>query len=105
MLRAYDEDRIVGLEIDKDDIEKCLIKLKNRKAPGVDGFTSQVIKTVCSFIPGHILELYRKFFIAENFPTVWKVANVVVLHKSSKKPKSDSTSYRPICVLLAGRRF
>ena len=44
VMRTYDDDSVDGPEILSDDIEKCLKRLKNRKAPGVDGFTSQIVK-------------------------------------------------------------
>lgn len=47
------------------------------------------------------MTLYRKCFREGIFPTVRKVAKVVVLLQSPDKLKSDPKSYRPICLLSA----
>lgn len=73
-------------------------QLKRSKAPGMDRIHNTLVKNLpqCAI-------LYLNFIICccfklGYFPTQWKIASVVPIHKPGKDP-SKSSSYRPISLL------
>ena len=73
--------------------------LRQRKAPGLDGITSTMIKRVWKVIPMYVKCMYDKCLNEGNFPRTWKKARVIPLLKGIDKDRKEPGSYRPISLL------
>ena len=73
-------------------------KLKPGKAPGPDHIPSQAIKEAIKRHPDIFLLAMNNALKEQRFPKKWKLANVVLIPKQGK-PLSESSSFRPICLL------
>lgn len=70
-----------------------------KKAPGLDGITGEIMRAIWAALPRHILSLYEQCLREGIFPDEWKVGSVVILLKSPEKARDDPRSYRPISLL------
>ena len=82
----------------EEELVKAASKLKDKKAPGVDGIPNEAIKVVAKEAPALLLGIYNVLLQETEFPEIWKIAKLVLIEKPKKTP-SDETSYRPICLL------
>lgn len=82
----------------KDEIKMIIKNLKNPKAPGNDRINNTLIKRLPSRAIETLENIYKACIIQSYFPTGWKHAKVIPIHKPSK-PKTDPASYRPISLL------
>ena len=79
------------------EIHKALTELKSKKATGVDGIPSRLLKDGAD-APASPLSVIFKLTIQQNvIPAKWKKAKVTPLHKSGTK--DDPRNYRPISIL------
>ena len=76
--------------------KKRLKKLDVSKASGPDGLSAKVLRQCASVLAKPLTRLYSLFF-KKGIPEGWKTANVVPVHKKTKK--SNVENYRPISVL------
>ena len=88
----------INLPITKDEIFKCVRKLKNEKASGEDEIINEYIKsTVNQFI-----NVYEKLFnvIFDNgiMPSSWLIGMIKPIYKN-KGDKFDPKNYRPITIV------
>lgn len=86
-------------------IVQLIKRLKNRKAPGADRISNQMLKR----LPRKCIVLLTYIFNAciklSYFPDSWKVATVLAFRKPNKDP-SDPKSYHPISLLSSiGKLF
>lgn len=81
------------IDITTPGIEKMLKNLKIHKAPGPDGITPMVLKTLASFIAPILSIIFRRSYETSEFPDDWRQANVPIFKKGDK---TDPGSYRPI---------
>merc|ERR1711879_418458 len=73
-------------------------KLKNKKAPGVDGVTNDMLKHLGPGAKNTLLKIFNSSWHSGKFPTRWKEAQIrPSLKKGKDKKKPDS--YRPISLL------
>lgn len=72
--------------------------LKNKKAPGLDGLTNEVLKALSPSIAYPLCLLFNMSFTTGTFPTVWKTAKIVPVFKN-KGSRSSPENYRPISLL------
>lgn len=73
-------------------------RLKDKKAPGFDLITAEVLKRLPNKGLAKLLRLMNKTISLEYVPSVWKVADVIMIPKPGKDPHEVS-SYRPISLL------
>ncbi|PFX15504.1 putative RNA-directed DNA polymerase from transposon BS [Stylophora pistillata] len=79
------------------EVRKALKDLKQKKATGVDGIPSRLLKDGSDAL-AYPLSLIFNLTIQQNvIPAEWKKAKVTPLHKSGSK--DDPRNYRPISVL------
>ena len=79
-------------------IREFFKKTKNNKAPGDDGISNFVMKKLPEHAFNSLANIYNSCFKLKYFPTSWKKANIIVIHKSGKDPNQASI-YRPISLL------
>jgi len=74
-------------------------KLPSGKAPGPDQVPNEVIRLAALRFPELFLAAYNACIRTGCFPTRWKRAFLVLLHKEQSKPPDQPSSYRPISLL------
>lgn len=72
-------------------------KIKIYKSAAVEGLSSRVLKAGFSVLTEQLVRIFNVSIQTCVFPSQWKWANVVVLHKGNSK--SDVNNYRPISLL------
>lgn len=88
------------------EIAKAIKKLKNKKAPGPDNITTEILKAIWMASPGCLHALYNRCFNAGKFPKDWKRAHVKIILKQADKDPALIKSYRPISLLsVAGKVY
>ena len=70
-------------------------KLKNKKSPGKDGVTNEMIKRLGQGARQKLLDVFNQSWTLGVFPTAWKEAIMVPILKKGKD-KTNKSSYRPI---------
>ena len=89
----------LGLRLtDIDEIQRILKDIKSKKSSGPDAIPTFVLKK----LPGSAHELLAKLINCilsiGYFPSTWKAAHVIPIHKPGK-PANEASSYRPISLL------
>lgn len=82
-----------------EEISQVLKNMNPSKAPGYDGFTSDVCTEVHSTNPMTLRALYNSCMRLGYFPRAWKRATVITLRKPGKEDYSRPNAYRPIGLL------
>lgn len=86
-------------EFTVDELTKATKRMSSGKAGGPSGIPNEILKRIVLARPRSTLKVYNKCLTALKFPTTWKKANLVLLHKGAGKPVEDPSSFRPICLL------
>lgn len=81
-----------------EELVEAVHKMRNKKAPGADGVTSELVKALFEIDPNYCLSLFNKSWISGSFPSEWKIAKLVLIEKGKKDSQGNMT-YRPICLL------
>ncbi|XP_072929562.1 uncharacterized protein [Epargyreus clarus] len=78
---------------------------KRNTAPGPDGIPWQAWVLALTVLEGRLRRLFTACFQYGSFPSEWRRARLVLLHKRDK-PRDSPSAYRPICLLdEAGKLF
>lgn len=80
------------------EIEQAISKLKDKKAPGLDGIPNLVLKDAFKCCPDQFAAMINGCLRHGVFPSIWKRQKLVLLPKG-KKPLDDPSSYRPLCMI------
>lgn len=81
------------------ELKRTLHSFNPKKAPGPDGFTSDICQRAICANMEVFLEIVNRCLSLSCFPSPWKEAAVVVLRKPGKSDYSQAKSYRPIGLL------
>lgn len=84
-------------EISKQEIKAALRQMKNRKSPGEDRITCEMLKMGGVVIERSLQILLNKCLLEGNIPDTWKNAEMVLLFK--KGDNGNIENYRPISLL------
>ena len=76
------------------DVERCLLQLGTSKAFGPDGISPKLLKEGATQLSASLCKLLNTSLHTGCFPSMWKRANVIPLHK--KNYKSCISNYRPV---------
>ena len=79
------------------DIRRLLRNLKPDKATGPDEIPTRVLRECCAELAGPLSRLFELCFTHGVFPSQWKCASVIPVHK--RDSKSNPSMYRPISLL------
>ena len=85
-------------EIEIEEIEMYLKKLKNMKAVGPDGIPNEFYKEGGNIILKGLDLIFKQIESEEEIPITWNVVNTKVTYKGGKKDKKEIKNYRPIAV-------
>ena len=99
LVQVEDREEIPMEDITRDEIFNLIkYKVKQKKAPGEDGITGEILKQLPSKAIAKLAEIFN-FMVKIGYPpAVWKTAEVIVMPKSGK-PLEKVSSYRPISLL------
>jgi len=83
-----------NITVTSNEVFNTIMKLKDGKAPGNDGFTTEFLKKLASDISVPLAMIYNKSLLEGVVPHEWKQANITPLFK--KGSKSEPGNYRPV---------
>ncbi|KAK2577757.1 hypothetical protein KPH14_012616 [Odynerus spinipes] len=86
-------------EISYGEIGHALGLVKNKKAPGLDGFGPEIVKALWTNCKEAVHNLFNKCLRECKFLKAWKVAKLVIIPKNPEASKQLIGSYRPIALL------
>lgn len=98
---ALDSPLQLGLPIREISLEEVKIEvkgLKTKKAPGFDGITNEMAKSLPLNALTVLTLIYNAILRIGTFPSLWKQSAIIVIHKPGK-PEHLLTSYRPISLI------
>lgn len=93
--KNYNVENVFTIE----EIDMSINRLKNRTAPGVDKFTTEIIKKVWKAKPQIIYNLLNNCFKNGIFPKLWKTTKLKIILKDKNKDKKLLNSYRSIFLI------
>lgn len=97
LLNKEDEEEIPFVSL-REVKSLCRHKLSNKKAPGYDLITAQIMKEMPPAALKKFQYIINACFKLQYVPHHWKIAEVIVIPKQGK-PQTEVTSYRPISLI------
>jgi len=88
---------IPPLLIEPLDVYHVLLSLDPNKSKGFDNFPNRLLKNCAQSLATPFSLLFNFILATSHFPTAWKIAPVIPLHKSGSL--HDVKNYRPISIL------
>ena len=85
------------LLVTEDEILTIAKRLRNNKAPGIDGIPNRALKEAKTIKPRLFAKMYNACIIEKILPDPWKIQRLVLLSKP-KQPPDEPSSYRPLCM-------
>ena len=86
------------INITFDEFKQSLDNLNKKAAPGDDGISNKLLKSLPISFQLKLLEIFNASLEFSHFPDSWKMARVSMIRKK-KQPKAEFKSYRPISLL------
>jgi len=68
-------------KIDLTELKAAASRLRNKRAPGIDGIPNEVVKVIVARNPNVLLSVFNSCLAEEIFPHKWKIARLVLLRK------------------------
>lgn len=88
---------LYGINICQNDVLLALKSLDVSKGAGPDGLPPIFIRLCSNALAEPLFIIFQKSLTDGVFPSLWKLANIVPIHKAGSK--NDVSNYRPISVL------
>ena len=79
------------------ELSKALSDLSSSKAVGIDGVPIDAVRKCFPVVGPHILHIINTSIATCIFPSSWKIASVVPLHKAGSR--DSASNFRPISIL------
>jgi hypothetical protein len=86
-------------EFTQDEVRQIIVGFSPRKAPELDGITSEILILVFKSIPKTVTSIYTECLKRECFPQNWKIAKITPVTKPGKEDSQDPSKDRPISLL------
>ena len=93
MMNTFNE---LDFQITTEEVNKAITKLKNKKSPGIDGISSEMLKAGQGCLTPVLVKLFNHILRSKSYPEVWQVGLVSAIHK--KGSVHDPDNYRGITV-------
>ena len=84
------------------EIKQTIESFKRKKAPGMDGITSDVFLRTFNRFPRQVTAIYNTCIKKGSFPRRWKTANFIPIAKPGQENSMEPSKYRPISLLNIG---
>lgn len=81
----------------RQEVEGIIKRLPERTTPGLDGIRTTDIRCIWNTHPTFLISVFNSCLKWSYFPSYWRTGKVILLPKPGK-PRSEATSYRPICI-------
>lgn len=81
------------------EVQAVIKRLKNKKAPGSDGLSTEIVRAVWENNSDVFLDLCNKCLRERCFPDDWKTANLIIIPKNVDADRELVSTYRPIALL------
>ena len=91
------EHTLSSIKLTEENVMKILKGLNVKKANGPDNISNKLLKDCADVLAKPLLKIFQYSLSIGKFPSKWKEANVVPIHK--KNSKQDKNNYRPISLL------
>lgn len=85
------------LPIHQAEVEKRLLQVDTKKALGADNISPHLLKRCAAELSAPLTLLFRRCLSSKTWPSQWKEARVVPIHKKSSR--AEPSNYRPISLL------
>lgn len=82
---------------DGSEILQLIRNVSPDSSPGLDDISNKILKKIGDLIAEPLAYIFNQSMESGAFPTAWKIAVVVPIHKSGSR--SDPSNYRPISLL------
>ena len=69
------------------ELNSAIKKLKNKKSPGIDGITNEMIKHLSITAKTTLLKMFNQSWTNGQFPNTWKEATIIPIAKKRKRQK------------------
>ena len=79
------------------EFHKVIKNIKSGNSVGYDGLSIKLLKNIAGVIFEPLINIFNLCISSGMFPSRWKIARVIPLHK--KGDKSDVNNYLPIVIL------
>ncbi|GJQ67289.1 hypothetical protein Trydic_g8190 [Trypoxylus dichotomus] len=80
------------LPFNEEELRTVMGCLAQRRAPGPDNITNEILKLVYQHSPHLLLDMYNECLAAGVFPTCWKVAKLMLITKKQGAPDDLCTA-------------
>jgi len=85
-----------------EETRRVITSMDNKKAPGIDGITGEVYKSVFEIFPEYLTAMYNSCLNRGIFPKRWKTAKMIPIVKPGKENSDEPSKFRPISLLNVG---
>ena len=85
-----------------EETRRVITSMDNKKAPGIDGITGEVYKSVFEIFPEYLTAMYNSCLDRGIFPKRWKTAKMIPIVKPGKENSDEPSKFRPISLLNVG---
>ena len=75
------------------EIKNATAKMRNKKAPGEDGITSEIFKGLVEILPRYTTAIYNGCLRNGRFPSRWKKAMILPITKPGKEGCEDVAKF------------
>jgi len=82
--------------------EQMIESFKRKKAPGMDGNTSDIFLRTFNKFPRLVTAIYNQCLKRGSFQRRWKTANIIPIAKPGQENSMEPSKYRPINLLNVG---
>jgi len=89
-------------EFTQGEIKQTIESFNRKKAPGMDGITSDIFLRTFNKFPRIVTAIYNQCLIRGSFPRRWKTAKIIPIVKPGKENSMDPSKYRSISLLNIG---
>jgi len=92
--------------ISEEEVDSAIRRVRNNKAPGLDGLNPEIIKRLWRIDKEIILILFNNYLRKSSFPELWRQAKLRQILKDIQKEPAQIKSYRPIALFpVLGKLF
>jgi hypothetical protein len=88
----------LNIRIEKEEILKCIKKLKNNNASGEDAIINEYIKATSDQFIVVYEKLFSLIFKSGIVPESWLIGNIIPIYKN-KRDSNDPNNFRPITIV------
>ena len=91
------ENHVLNMQISEEEVERAISNLKPRKAPGLDGITSEMLKAGGKTVISFLEKLFNQIFDKGIYPKEWAKAIVIPIFKKGDANNPDN--YRGVSLI------